>query len=271
MTDPRLLLPTFQKCELAEPPAEEVKRYRAYLTRVSKWLAFKKSNDDGLIRSSVLRGMLVSGGEVSAYLDDGWAKRVFGDKEFFEDAGDGFWKVRAEEPSEPSSWEGVRPGEDVLGTALARVANMIGRRSNDLSLRSRFLDDDGWEQVHRDMLSCLEQTKARGVERPLNELQERALREACLDPDLTVQAVAYWLLNTRQLVDVMQRLISALRNEGGVYQPYELEFWGPQSIRLRVADGGGFETVSEEVTPQRTLEHIRRILLNRGILGGKKQ
>jgi hypothetical protein len=276
VTDPRLLRPTFRKCDLPEPPAEVVKRYKAYLTRVSKWRAWKESNDDGLIKQAILRSTLVGHGEIPAYLDDAWGKRVFGDKEFFEDAGDGFWRVIPrspdDAPSEPSGWEGVRPGEDVLGTALARAADAIGRRSTaDLNLRSRFLDEDPWDPVHRDMLACLDATKKRGIEKPLNDLQERSFQEALLDGDWTVQVVAMWLLNTRQLVDVMQRMLAVLKGEPVQYQPYELVFWGPNWTRAALDEKGEIVPLEEAPTPQRTLDNVRMILLNRGILSGKKQ
>lgn len=273
--DPRLARPTFRKIDLPEPPADEVKRYKAYVTRLSKWMAFEKCNDQRLINYNVLKGMLVARGELAVYLDDAWRKRVFADKDLFEDAGDGFWKVldiRPEDaPGEPSRWEGVRPGEDVLGSVLAHAADAIGRmRTDRISLSSRFMDDDVWDPVHREMLGCMEQAKRRGYQKPLNDLQERAFHGSLIDPDPAVQIVAMWLLNTRSLVDVMQRLLAAEKGEHGTYAAYELRFWGPPGAKVRQTPEG---LVAEDPvpTPATTLANVRSVLLNRGILGGKKQ
>jgi hypothetical protein len=271
-----LARPTFRKADLPDPPADEIKRYKAYLTRLSKWLAFEKCNDQRLIRSDVLKGMLVARGELATHLDDAWRKRVFSDKEMFEDAGDGFWKVASlhpdDAPAEPSRWEGTRPGEDVLGAALAHAAERVGsiRGSDSLNLFSRFMDTDEWDPVHREMLGCLEQAKRRGYQKPLNDLQERAFVESLLDPDPAVQLVAMWLLNTRSLVDVMQRLLAAERGEQGTFQPYELRFWRPPGARVEMTDAG-LIAKDREAAPSVALAQVRSVLLNRGILGGKKQ
>lgn len=259
--DPRLSRPTFRKLDVPEPPPEEVKRYKAYLTRLSKWLAYEEADNKGYIAVLVLRRALVSRGERGVYIDDRWVKKVFGDKGLFEDADQGFWKCIArpeDAPSQPTPWEGPRPGEDVIGDALVRAWEEVNRvaRTEVLNPRSPFMDTDDWIPVHRTMVGCLEAVKSRGFDKPLDTVQERAFAESLLDADPTVQLIACWLLNTRALVDVMRRLLAHVRGQEPSLLPYEVDFWAPPTGQPR--------------SPEATLAHVRGLLLNRGILGGKK-
>lgn len=259
--DPRLGRPTFRKTDIPDPSPEEAKRYKAYLTRLSKWTAYEEADSKGYISAVVLRQILIGRGERSAYLDDRWAKRVFGDKALFEDGDQGFWKCVArpeDAPGEPTRWEGPRPGEDVVGDALARAWEEVNKtaRVETLSPRSRLMDSDDWAPVHRTMVGCLEAVKSRGIDKPLDLVQERSFAESLLDADLTVQIVACWLLNTRAMVDVMRRLLAHVRGQGSDFQPYEVDFWAPPTGQPRSAEA--------------TVAHVRELLLNRGILGGKK-
>lgn len=267
---------TFRKCDVPAPSPDEVKRYRAYLTRLSKWAAFDRQNKEGLVKDAHVRGFLISRGELASYLDSAWAKKIFGDKELFTDAGDGFWTVAAmrpeEAPGEPTPWTGLRPGEDLLGDVLVRAHDDVVRcNTSELNLRSRFLDSEKWDPIHRVMLRALESAKAKGLEKPLNELQDRSFRESLLDGDIYVQIVSIWLFNTRLLVDAMTRFLAAVKGDASGVQPYELDFYAPSAVPITKAPDGTLQAVGAAPTYETCLENVKTILLNRGILGGKKR
>lgn len=265
---------TFRCCPQPDPSPEETKKYKAYLTRLSKWTAFDQANNQGLIKDSLLRHCLIGKGELAIYLDAAWSKKIFSDKELFTDAGDGFWKVtpvsQEEVPAEPARWVGIRPGEDLLGNILLRAHSDVLRHGLLLNLRSRFLDDDVWTEVHPVMMRALESAKARGIEKPLNELQDRALRESSVDDDVFVQVVAVWLTNTRMLVDAMGRFLAAVKGDASSVQQYELAFYSPQSVRVSGHDDSSY-TGAAAPTYESCLLNIRKILLNRGIISANKR
>lgn len=261
---------------MPEPSADEVKRYKAYLTRLSKWAAYDRQNKDGFIKDALLRSFLIGKGELEVYLDAAWAKRIFADKELFTDAGDGFWKVadlRPEDaPGKPTAWEGLRPGEDLLGNVLASAHHdVVHCKTSELNLRSRFLDQENWDPIHRVMVQALERAKARGLEKPLNELQDRSFREALIDDDTYVQIVALWLLNTRMLVDAMTRFLAAVKGDTSGVHPYELDFYAPRAIPITRREDGVLQAVRPVVTYEACLDNVKSLLLNRGILSAKKR
>ncbi len=245
------------------PDPDEVKKYRAYLTRLSKWTAVKLADDKtSMVRDSVVRAKLIKGGELGIYLDEAWAKRVFADKTLFEDIGDGFRKVlmaadEEEAPAHPSRWEGVRPGEDVIGFALQKMIEALSRVSPKPNLRSRWLDSDDWQPVHQLAIQAMEYAKRRGVEKPLVPTQERSFREACIDEDEGTQAAGLWFLNTRTLVEAHGRFLAFLK-EGTPVQSDDLSI-----IRDVMRN-------PEDNTPEIAMKFARRHLLERGILHGKK-
>ncbi len=247
------------------PDPDVVKRYRAYLTRLSKWLGVKLADDKtSIVRAADVRSEIIKRGDLAIHLDESWAKRVFSDKDLFEDAQGGFWKVLvgADDegaPSHPSKWEGVRPGEDVSGAALTKMVDGLGRLTPRPELRCRWLDSDAWQLTHQFAVVAMEYAKRRGVERPLALLQERAFREACLDEDYGLQAAAIWLTNTRVLVEGHARLVSVLKKEEGA---------ALQSDDLFIIRD--VMCPPEENTPEIAVKFARRHLLERGILHGKK-
>lgn len=255
MSDIRI--PTFFRCPPDPPSTNEVKKYRTFLTNLSRWVAVKIANDDtSIVGESVLRADIIKRGELGPYLDADWAKRVFSKTELFEDTGGGFWKVLVSEeeeeaPAKPSPWSGVRPGEDVLGSALTKMVDGFGRLSPQPSIKSKLLDSDEWFLAHQLGVAALEYAKRRGVEKPLAPLQERAFREACLDDDWSMQAAGLWLLNTRAAVESHARLLAKLKGtEGAVVLQEDLVQWGD--------------------TPELAFRTTKRLLLERGILSGKK-
>lgn len=250
---------------MIDAPPEEVKRYKAFLTRLSKAKACEEAGDSGsAVGAKALRQSLVAAGELESYLDEGWVKRVFSDKDLFEDAGDGFWKVKAlrpdERPAEPTPWEGMRPGEDIAGNAVRRATDAVVRVPQP-PWKSKWLTGDAWEQVHRAMLPALSYAKSRGMEKPLTPLQEWSFLESLRSDDPTLQTVALWLLNTRVLLDLFTRMQASLKGGPSVSQ-YELTIYGPDSWTGETPPPVSFEA---------TFKNVRSFLLERGILHGKKQ
>ena len=64
--------------------SDDAKRYRAYLTRLTKWPVFGEANKERQVNRDHVRRALIKGGELESYLGDAWAKRVFGDTKVFE-------------------------------------------------------------------------------------------------------------------------------------------------------------------------------------------
>jgi len=275
VAEEHVVVRAFHRCVVPQPPADEVKRYKAYLTRLSKWAAVKRANKQRQVNVSALRGFLISEGELGSYLDDGWAKRVFSDADLFSDVGDGFWQVSDLSPDEaqakPSKWEGVRPGDDVLGDVLFRIHAEVVRHRVDLDLGHPLLDSDQWAPLHQIFMRYMKWAKsARGLEKPLNDLQDRAFREACLDADANVQLVSVWLTNTRLLIDVMTRLLATVKDGVPYVHQFEVDRYAPAHFAVTVSD--------DVVTPTHVLPtyemclmNVRRLLLNRGILDAKKR
>lgn len=257
---------SYLRCLPPLPEPEEVKRYKAYLTRLSKWVATELADEktEYQVGTNVLRGNLIGRGELAFYLDAGWAKRIFSDKGLFTDVGAGFWKVAQlppeDSPSEPSEWSGPRPGEDITGSAIQRTIDTLSR-FDPPNWKSRWLEGDEWMRIHPVVVSALTYAQSRGIEKPLVPLQERAFLESMADEEEALQTIGIWLTNTRAVLEAHGRFQTAIkdRSMAGLY-PGDLLLFRDNVIRAvetphKVSDSFAF---------------TRRLLLERGILHGKK-
>lgn len=244
--------------------AAEEKRYRAYLTRLSKFVAVAEAEEskDGVVSVGVMRRVLISRGELASFLDEGWEKRVFSDEALFLDVGDKFFKVLVSSddpenaPSKPSQWEGVRPTEDVLGNTYRRVVGHVSGLEEP-SWSDRFLTSPSWRAIHPYAVAGLEYATRRGIEKPLVPLTAYVFDLACGTEDRATQTFALWLVRTRETVDAYTRL----RGGEGVVPLTEDELWFHQPMFAR-ADGGP----PVEVTAATIAKHLRARLVDRGII-----
>jgi len=262
----------FEQHVVDVPASNDVKRYKSYLTRLSKWAAYEQKSKRppiGVIGVSALRAYLVSVGELSAVLDDDWCKRVFSDKDLFEAAGEGFWKVLGDEsPSKPTEWVGVRPDEDVIGDALRMGFRDVVDTglASVVDVRSQFLLGEDWQKMHPIMLRAMQYAQRRGVAKPLIGMQDRSYAQALVIDDWAVQVIALWFTNTRMLLEALARFRDTVAGRSNSVTRSDLVFYAPQAVQV---EQGVLQPVAD-VTREACLENIRGILTDRGILNDRK-
>lgn len=257
---------------------EKVKRkkYRAYLTRLSKWEAQHQMNSDRHIGVDYLRRVLKYKGELLDELGDDWAKRVF-KGEMFEDIGNGFYKVvedeRWERPPPLDSrpkWEGVRPGEDVVTDALYKTVEAF-KNTKHIDLRLDFrsrLESESWIEVTRAVHVGFRYARRRGLAKPMYPMAERAFMadEFHIDGG---PALALWFMDSISLVDSFQRLRAHLKDGSPLFS--EMLIYQPWSWQTKLDDDGKMMIIDEEMTPQVALREVSRLMARRGLLPKKKR
>jgi hypothetical protein len=242
-----------------EADPDEVKKYKSYLTRFSKWLAVHSSSKpkaSNLITEAILRSLVVGRGELKSFCDETWSKKVLGDQNIFEPNGEGWWKIVVDEEKGPSrpKWEGIRPTDDVYGDALIRATEAFVQLPVTPNAKAQWLDTDSWAPAHRCMTSAMEYAKSRGSERPLIPLQELAFHRSLVSDEPYLQLVALWLTNTRRLLEAFNRLQAVKKGEAEMDQG-DLYF---------------LRRPGQEPSYQSASAFVRHLLLERGILGGNK-
>lgn len=248
--------------------ADDAKRYRAYLTRLTKWVVFDEAKDRQ-INQEHMRRLLIQSGEQAEHLDDGWAKRVFGDAKMFEKQAGGFFRILdgVEQGKKPEWKGGARPGEDVAGNTLHKLVQHVHDLDEDPPWTSHRLSDKRWEPVSRYCISALNHMRTRGIERPMAPLQDRAFAESLRTDDPAHQTVALWLTTTRYCLDAYARVRAYEKGEGKLFWEGELELYRPTHFRAkRDPETGELAFIDEEFTVKVALEVIRDILVKRKIL-----
>lgn len=270
---------------------ERVKKYRSYLTRLSKWEAIRaviSNKGVNQVGEDHLRRVLVDLGEIRSFMDDRWAKRIFSDGNLFESDGDGFWRLKNpdewkwkrgrivrftdEHPEghirkRPEWTDGVRPGEDVVGTAyefcLDRVSNMpVPNRSDER------MDSDEWVSVGQKMVRVMKWCRKRGLEKPLAPLQEHAFQKSLLTTDRSAHTVALWFTRARIYLDAFVAIRKS--KEGDTLPPHaDPKLWLPRSVPASISADGSYRIDEPSPSVELAKHVIHENLAKIGIVSKK--
>lgn len=254
--------------------SDEVKRYRAYLTRLTKWAAFEEANKEGEFNRDHLRDRIIGYGELEAHLGEAWEKRVFADAKMFEHSSGSFFSLAegaAQAKSRPEWKGGPRPGEDVAGDTLRRLVTHV-EKELEPPWKNYRLADERWDAVSRLCVQAMNHMRTRGIERPMTVLQERSFIEALRINDRAYQTVGLWFVDTRYYLEVYARLRAYARGEGELLYDGELEMYRPTSFHAKYdEERKELVAIEEEFTIDVALRVVRNILVQRKILGEQRQ
>lgn len=261
-----------------------VKKYRAYLTRRSKWEAIALCSDPDVAQVSAvhLRDVLAKNGEVRDFLDDKWEKRVLGSDKF-KDIGSGFYALvdPDEEPSPTRpEWTGRRPGQnfgrDAHQSILASFPHVdAGDLRND-----RVLLGGPWDTVADLVVHNLSIMKKRGSESPLAELFDYAWRHT---PGTAVDhtdhhALLLWLTIAMADTDAFKRLSAYVKK--GEDRPADIlgqedgrgsPIYTPRTTRFEKDDNGEYRNVPRDPSPEGVMNMIRALLVQRGLMPRRRR
>jgi hypothetical protein len=259
------------------------KRYRSYLTRLSKHEAIYAGQKNEAVGVQALRDSLVKKGEVREFLDDAWAKKVFGDLKIFESNGDGFYQLTNEageiELGKRPTWKGQRPGDDWVRGAYDNIVSSIDEMSlSEVIGGTRCLSGE-WRETASATISALEDLKRRGIERPLEKLWEVAWDESLktsISESVTVHQVALWLTTTMGDTDAFVRLRAYMR-DGTQPRPWDVigvedgqvTAYVPTTVRASLNDAKALIAEPPDLSPRGVLESIHGRLVYRGVMKEK--
>ena len=248
--------------------SDDVKRYRAYLTRLTKWIVFDEANKERQFAVDHIRSVLIKAGELEVYLGDGWAKRVFGDTKMFENDEGSFFNIRegVERAKTKPEWKGgPRPDEDVAGDTLRKLVAHVAHLPGPPWTSYR-LANEKWDPISRFCVAALDHMRSRGIERPLTVLQEHAFTEALLTDDRNHQTVGLWLTDTRYYLDVYTRLRAHAKGEGEMYEN-EMGLFKPTSWPMSFdEETKKLELIEEPFTVEVAMRVVRGVLVKRRLL-----
>lgn len=238
-----------------------MKKYRAYLTRLTKAVAFE-THVKRAVNADVVRKVMVKDGELPEYLDDGWKKRSF-KPDVFEAVNPTLFNIKedVDVPAKkhvvrPEWTGGVRPGEDVIGDTIAKLVDHVGE-SNPPWTSTRFLHP-AWESVSEVCVASLKHARSRGVDKPLVPLQERAFADALKSDDHVIQTISLWFTNTRYHVEAYARLRLHANGDG--------ELWSSDLELFK-----GSVTPANYPRPvDEALATVRGVLEHRGLLRARR-
>lgn len=251
---------------MTEESPDEKKQYKSYLTRLTKFVSWKNMTSDRMISVQYVRRLLASRGEDSSYLDETWEKRSFSDREFFEPVGDGFFKILMlpKQPPEPT-WEGVRPGEDVVLESLLKALSFVKETTESPDIPSLFpvrIRDSRWYDYSRAIIRSLSYAVSRGLNRPLEPMTRRAMEIFDGKGD-TESRIAMWLFDS---VIMTADYLSLLDHVNGVAKSsVDISRYAPPIVKIKfVENEPTFEDIvmSEKIA----LYELRSIMRERGIL-----
>ncbi len=258
---------------------ERWKRYRAYLTRRSKWEAIRLCLKHEQVGAIALRGLMHNIGERAEDLDAKWEKRILGDTKLFRLTSNGnFFELADDlELGKCPTWVGERPWQNFVSDAYDWVLANVATVGVDLS-KARVLLNNKWDQVSRVIVMALDGLRKKRVEEPLTKLSDFAWDLAMVTSAKThntQHAISLWLTVTRIEVDAYTRLRAYIAAEGdrpwdvlGQEDGHGSPIYSPMSTGYLMADGG-YEKVDVDQTPKAVLQWIRQRLVYRRILKGR--
>lgn len=249
--------------------SDEVKKYRAYLTRLTKWASFNEANVDGEFNRDHLRSRIIGYGELEGFLGEDWEKKVATNKLFEHSSGPFFSIVDGSEKPKRPEWKGgPRPGEDVAGNALLKIVERVNRMPEP-PWKSHRLADQRWDPVSDVCVKAMNYMRSRCVERPLALIQERSLFEATRTDDRAHQTVSLWFVDTRYYLEVYARLRAQAKGNDEMGEQEMGLFKPSSSLAMFNDETGKVEAVEEPFTVEVALCVVRDLLVKRTILKGK--
>lgn len=245
-------------------------RYKAYLTRRSKYEAVRACQRRDMVGVVALREVMIGVGELRPYLDDTWAKKVLGDTKLFEPSGEGFY-VLTDEAEEINlgkrpTWVGERPGQDWVRETFDDICARVHELEPADIKGALYCLSSKWDDTATRVIEGLDELRRKEVDKPLSKLWEFAWAESMrttLQTAPTCQQVTMWLMNAAAEVDAYTRVRAYLR-EGE--RPADI--LGPE-------DGHGargfppivyYPDRDPDGSPAGVLESLRHRLVRRGIM-----
>jgi hypothetical protein len=256
-------------------------RYKAYLTRLSKHEAIYACQKGGMVGAQALRDTLAGRGERREFLNDAWAKKIFGDTKLFESAGDGFYRLTDEaeeiDLGKRPTWKGQRPGEDWVRTAYLHIMDVVEELNPDVLMGARSCLGEEWEDTARACIRALDELKTRGVEKPLGKLWKVAWDESnavSIITSIKAHQVALWLTTTMGDVDAFTRVRAYLREDSEAPRPWDVigtedgqvTAYVPMTVSASKNEAGELTPDDPDLSPRGILAGIHQRLVRRGIM-----
>jgi hypothetical protein len=212
---------------------------------------------------------MVERGELPAYLDGSWEKKIFRNAKFCEETGQGFYRLveaeREKESGDAPFWKGERPGQNFPAESYRRL--MPHAPDADLSDYGNHYAEC-WARFGKRAVVELEALRKAGVDRPLERMAEQGLALSSvvtIDVDPGLHAIAYWFVTTAGMADVYARMKGFLRKDTPV-RPWDVDGYSSGPARFKEVDGELVEIVVDRESDDGKFAIVRRLLIGRRII-----
>lgn len=257
---------------------ELLKKYRAFITRRSKWEAIKLCIDHDQAGARALREIMLRAGVPKSDLDEKWEKKILGDTKLFRLKSGEFFELADDlELGKRPHWSGERPGQSYVKDAYLWAIDHVPHVDPEDVRNNRSMLGDMWDPYAEFIVRALDGLRKREVEEPLAKLHQMAWTDSILfdiNDHPVVHAVAKWLTLARGDVCAYTRLRAYI---AGGDRPHDV--LGPEdgygspvyvyaTVGFKRDDGGGYEEIQVDVSPDGVLRLIKSILVRRRIMRG---